>query len=138
MPTKRRVLPGCVLDGRVLTAQDLGALRHPRFFLSPSRARLLAPGLSPTAAETAESRLAALQSVCGCSAAALGLLAGGAGAWWQGGSGWVVGAWALGAAVIGKIAALLAAYTAFLLQLSVLQRSLRAIDSTTGSSHDHG
>jgi hypothetical protein len=133
-----RILPGGAPDPQVLTAHDLGALRHLQFFLSPRRARLLAPGLSPTAAEAAQDRLAALQSVCGCSAAALGLLAGGAGAWWQGGSGWVVGAWALGAAVIGKIVALLAAYAAFLLQLSVLQRSLRAIDAATGSSHDHG
>jgi hypothetical protein len=40
--------------------------------------------------------------------------------------------------VIAKVAALSAAYAAFLLQVSILQRSLRSIDATTGSSHGHG
>ena len=96
------------------------------------RVELRAPGLPLAAAWGAEARLRALQSVCGCSAAAFGLFIGGALAWWQNASAWAVVGCAFGAAVVAKVGAVSAAYAAFMLQLSALRRALRDVDSRTG------
>jgi hypothetical protein len=117
----------------VWTADDLKAIRGFRFFFSDNRVELRAPELPAAVAVAAESRLRALQSICGCSAAAFALFIGGALAWWQGGSAWVVVGCAFGAAVLAKVGAVSAAYAAFVLQLSALRRALRDVESRAGS-----
>lgn len=120
----------------VWTADDLAALRSLRFFFSENRAQLRAPALPLAVASAAEARLRALQSICGCSAAALGLFIGGALAWWQGASAWAVVGCAFGAAVVAKVGAVSAAYAAFVFQLSALRRALRGVEPGAGARSD--
>jgi hypothetical protein len=117
----------------VWAADDLAALRSLRFFFSEDRAQLRAPALPVAVATATEARLRALQSICGCSAAALGLFIGGTLAWWQGAPAWAVVGCAFGAAVVAKVGVVSAAYTAFLFQLSALRRALRGVEPVAGA-----
>lgn len=120
----------------VWAADDLAALQSLQFFFSENRVQLRAPALPVAVASAAETRLRALQSICGCSAAALGLFIGGALAWWQGASAWAVVGCAFGAAVVAKVGAVSAAYAAFVLQLSALRRTLRGVEPGAGTRGD--
>jgi hypothetical protein len=120
----------------IWSADDLDGLRSLKFFFSEHRPLVRAPALPVAAAAAAEARLRALQSVCGCIAGALGLLIGGAVAWWLGASAWAVVGCAFGAAVVAKVGAVSVAYAAFVLQLSALRRALRGVEPDAGAGSD--
>jgi hypothetical protein len=113
----------------VTTFDQLRDARRLAFFLSTRRLRVAMPLVAAPQARSLERRLVRLQSACGCTAGALGLLAGLAFGVWQHGSLAVLCLIAFGAAAAGKVAGIATAYLLYHAELVRFTRD--AVDAVS-------